>query len=223
MVLIIVQIRSGAKVLKLWYGCVANDSSMLPDVYNEYSGRRLDDGQLISDEYLAAAVVAFVGRTKTELTCVSSRCVVAEAASALGQCVEYSLSKLIDENVETAGNRTDAFTVLMKGAQERLHVPDKWRVEAPNKKLDLKNATIVWLQRKKLGWESSYTKQLEVMFVNVLANMPWTIDGNHQTLAYRGYHVPAHFEPFQGCNKPELGKKCKPIYGASPVILEDMC
>lgn len=34
-----------------------------------------------------------------------------------------------------AGSIIDVFTVLIKGAQERLHVPDKWTVEAPNKNL----------------------------------------------------------------------------------------
>ena len=37
--------------------------------------------------------------------------------------------------------KEDVFAVLMKGAQERCHVPEKWRAEAPvNKKLELNNA-----------------------------------------------------------------------------------
>lgn len=90
-----------------------------------------------------------------------------------------------------------------------MHVPDKWRIETPNKKLELKNHLIDWLQKNKLGWDSSYAKQLGVAFVNTLANtlglsmatiVPWLNEG---------MEVPPLFESFQGYNKPELNKKRK--------------
>ena len=160
-------------MLKAWYGCVVNDSSTLSDVYNDFSGGVLDGGSAISDDYLGAAVAAFVGRAKTNLTRVSSECPVGEAVSALGQYVEYLVTKATDEDVAPVGSldiRANAFSLLMQGAQERVHLPDKWRIETPNKKLELKNHVIDWLEKNRLGWEPSYAKQLGVAFITTLCN-----------------------------------------------------
>ena len=90
MVFLVAQIRCRAKVLKTWYGCVINDSNTISDVYSEFSGGELDGGLPISEEYLGGDVTASVGRTKTDLTRVSSQCPVGDAVSALGQYIEYN-------------------------------------------------------------------------------------------------------------------------------------
>ena len=54
-----------------------------------------------------AAVAAYIGRTKTSLTRVSSQCLVGEVVSALGQFDEYLLSKATDES--------DGLTLLTLG------------------------------------------------------------------------------------------------------------
>ena len=61
MVFIIVQIRSGAKVVKLWFGCVVNDSCTLSDIYNEFSRGDIDGGAPISDEYLEVSACIICG------------------------------------------------------------------------------------------------------------------------------------------------------------------
>ena len=208
MVFLVVQIRSGPKVLKPWYGCVINESCTLCDVFTEFSGGRLDGSLPIPAEYSGTAVEAFVGAKRTELTRVSCECTVGEAITALGQYVEYTVS-VMSMNVETSSNKADAMAILMKGTQERSNLPNKWRVDVPNQKLKLKNDIIDWLQTNKLGWEPSYSQQLGAAFVNALANTLWMIDGNHRTLADRGCQVPTMFEHFQGYNKPELRKKRK--------------
>lgn len=209
MVFLVVQIRSGPKVLKPWYGCVINESCTLCDVFTEFSGGRLDGSLPIPAEYSGTAVEAFVGAKRTELTRVSCECTVGEAITALGQYVEYTVSVDMSMNVETSSNKADAMAILMKGTQERSNLPNKWRVDVPNQKLKLKNDIIDWLQTNKLGWEPSYSQQLGAAFVNALANTLWMIDGNHRTLADRGCQVPTMFEHFQGYNKPELRKKRK--------------
>ena len=210
MVFIIVQVRSGAKLLKLWYGCVINESCTLSDVYTEFSSGKLDGGLPVPDEYLGAAVEASVGPKKTELIRVSCECPLGETVSALGQYIEYSVSTLPDRmDVDHSDARVDAVAILMRGALERSHLPNKWRIDQPNKKLKLKNDIIDWLQTNKLGWEPSYAQQLGVAFVNTLANTLWMIDGNHQTLADRSCQIPEMFDHFQGYNRPELRKKRK--------------
>ena len=100
MVFIIIQIRSGAKILKPWYGCVISESCTLSDVYTEFSSGRIDGGLPVPDEYLGTAIQAFLGPKKTELTPVNSECTVGEAISVLGQYVEYRVSVLPIENLE---------------------------------------------------------------------------------------------------------------------------
>ena len=76
-------------MLKSQYGCVFVDSRNLSDLYNEFSGGQLDGSSLLADKYLGASVVPFVGKTKADLTRVSSQCTVGEVVSALGQYVEF--------------------------------------------------------------------------------------------------------------------------------------
>ena len=108
MVFLVVQIRSGPKVLKPWYGCVINESCTLCDVFTEFSGGRLDGSLPIPAEYSGTAVEAFVGAKRTELTRVSCECTVGEAITALGQYVEYTVSVDMSMNVETSSNKADA-------------------------------------------------------------------------------------------------------------------
>ena len=171
MVFIILQIQSGTKVLKQWYGCVINESCTLSDVYTEFSNGRIDG----SYHYQ------------------------------IGQYVEYNVSTLPvrDSMCTETDTRVDAMAILMRGALQRSHLPDKWKMDSPNKKLKLKNDIIDWLQTNKLGWEPLYAQQLGVAFVNTLANTLWMIDGNHQTLADRSCQI----DHFQGYNRPELRKK----------------
>ena len=151
MVFIIVQIRSGAQVLKQWYGCVINESCTLSDVYTEFSSGRIDGSLPLPDEYLGTAVEAFVGPKKTELTRVNCECTVGDTISALGQYVEYNVSTLpVDSMCTETDTRVDTMAILMRGKLQRSHLPDKWKADSPNKKLKLKN-DIDWLQTNKLG------------------------------------------------------------------------
>ena len=74
MTFVILQIRSGAKVLKPWYGCVVPETSTVADVFTDFSSgaiERAGSGNAIPDEYRTAFVMARVGKTKTDLTHVS--------------------------------------------------------------------------------------------------------------------------------------------------------
>ena len=128
--------------MKPWYGCVINESCTLSDVYTEFSSGKLGGSLPVPDEYLGTAVEVFVGSKKTELTRVRCECTVGETISVLGQYVEYNLS-VEDLYTET---RVDAMAILKRGALQRSHLPDKWRIDLLNKKLKLKNNIIDWLQ-----------------------------------------------------------------------------
>ena len=93
MVFMVVQIRSGAKILKLWYGCVISESCTLPDVYTEFSSGRINGGLPVPEEYLGTAIQAFLGPKKTDLTPVNCECTVREAMSALGRVPHFSATR----------------------------------------------------------------------------------------------------------------------------------
>ena len=123
--------------MKPWYRCVINKSCTLSDAYTEFSSSKIDGGLPVPDEYLGTAVEAFVGPKKTELTRVNCECTVGEMISAQGQYVEYSVSMLPVNDLYTETS-VDALAILMRGAQQRSHLPDKWKIDLPKKKLKLK-------------------------------------------------------------------------------------
>ena len=88
-------------------------------MYTEFSSGRIDGGLPISDEYLGTAVQVFVGPKKAELTLVNSEFTVGKMISALGQYVEYSVSMLPLEELDTE-TREDALAILMIGTQQDL-------------------------------------------------------------------------------------------------------
>ena len=47
----VVQIKSGAKILKGWIGFKLKESSTMNDIYNGYASGSLDDGTCILDTY----------------------------------------------------------------------------------------------------------------------------------------------------------------------------
>ena len=90
--------------------------------------------------------------------------------------------------------------MLMQSSRSCHALPQKWKVVLPNRKLDLKNDIIDFLDKKKLGWSASYSQQCGKSFVNMLADVMWNIDGNHHTLHDRGHGVPALLGQFKGYN-----------------------
>ena len=115
---------------------------------------------MMARRYLRTTKGQLLLRTLEEqsLTHVSSQCPVGEAVSAFGQFVEFLLSKATDESdgltTESVDGKVNAFSLLMQGAQERVHVLDRWRIKIPNKKLELKNHVIDWLEKKQARMEA---------------------------------------------------------------------
>ena len=54
---VILQISSGAKVLKPWYGCVVPATSTVADVFTDFSSGVIGSGNAIPDEYRPGEIV----------------------------------------------------------------------------------------------------------------------------------------------------------------------
>lgn len=131
----------------------------------------------------------------------------------LGQYMNFAVVMKIQgavQNTETVPPsrpvHRDASTVLMQSSRLCHALPQKWQVLLPNRKLHLKNDIIDFLDKKRLGLSASHAQQCGKSFVNMLAEVMWNIDGNHQTLHDRGHGIPALFGPFKGYNLPEEEK-----------------
>ena len=215
---VILQIRSGAKVLKPWYGCVVPETSTVADVFTDFSSgaiERAGSGNAISDEYRTAFVEARVGKTKTDLTHVSPQCCVSDVVSYLGQYLEFSVAKPhtgvdeVPQGIPQNSGTQNAFELLMASSRQTASLPTKWEIKTPNKKLEMKNDLKDFLEKNKLGWDPAHVQQCGTTFINTVVEALWYIDGNHKTLSDRGYPVPTMFEAFTGYNRPEARKKRK--------------
>lgn len=150
---------------------------------------------------------AYVGKRKDELFQVDSLCTIEDVYGTLGHFVEFVLEEEKFEQSSQHLSGTNAFSVLLQGAKSRSCLPSQFIVN--NNKDKLKNDVISWLEKNKVGWSKDLAQTQGNKFVNILSNILWDIDGNHSTLASRGYGVPAILTQFEGYNKPEMRKRKK--------------
>ena len=123
MVFVILQIRCGARILKIWYGY--NTSSVI-DVYNDYSSGVLDNGLPLPDQYRSCSVTTQVGRNSSTMTQVSGNCLVGEVVNALGQYLEFSVSMPDDgSSVQKEVCQRDAFAMMMEASRCSNIVPQR--------------------------------------------------------------------------------------------------
>ena len=84
MVFLILQIRSGAKVLP-WYGCGASETCTLTNVYTKFSDGKIDWRSTNTRRVFGnSGVEAFARPKRAERTRVNCECAVGDAITALG-------------------------------------------------------------------------------------------------------------------------------------------
>ena len=133
---VIVQIRSGARPLKQWYGCIVGETTTVADVFADFSYGALDGGNAVPDEYRTSSVEATVGKTKSDMIHVSPQCCISDVVSALGQYVEFSVevagpsgadgvpSTSGSEQAQNSGTQ-NAFMLLMASSRQTASLPSK--------------------------------------------------------------------------------------------------
>ena len=94
----------------------------------------------------------------------------------------------------------NAFEALMT-AQKRKVWPKFKNIERPNKKYELHNKIVRWLQDMGLGWDLA-AASLGENFVAALCNQLWHLDPHRPKLAERGCAVPEYWDQFKGFNIP---------------------
>ena len=107
----------------------------------------------------------------------------------------------------------NAFTILMAHRSPSRTLPPRI-APARNKKDELHNAIIDWLEKEELAWSPSIECKTGFNTVCTLCDVLWYLDGHYSTLAERSCTVPLVFHQFSGYNRPELSKHRKRKVGA---------
>ena len=212
MVLLVLQIKCGAKIIKPWLGVSMGSSSrILRDIYNDFAGGVLDKGESIPENFNTLSIQGSVGKSKTDLTQVDMNATIGEVTGILGSFIEFNVAATSESNEydddDSSRAQTSAFSVLKMASTDKTKLPDKFKETTERNKL--KNSLIDWLSTENVGWSLQEKGFLGVQFVNTLSSVLWHIDGNHATLSQRGCRIPDAFTEFSGYNNPESHKKRK--------------
>ena len=80
-----------------WYGCGVSETCTLSNVYTKFSDGKIDwQSTNTQGVFGKSGVEAFAGPKRAELMRVSCECTVGDTIAALGQYVEYTVSRLLN-------------------------------------------------------------------------------------------------------------------------------
>lgn len=124
--------------------------------------------------------------------------------------------------------QTNAFDVLMRSSERRTSeeaagLPSP--INSPrNKKEELWNAIVLFLNDRNLKWQSKEVTTSGQALVKALVSTLWYIDGHHDVFGQRGFEIPKLFEGFQKYNTPQLSKHRKRERGnLSATEIQTLC
>ena len=203
MVFVVSQIRSGAKILKKWFGCSISDTCKFLELYSSMVDGSLDGTNIsISSDYATAVCHVRVGKSASgDFIDVQVDLEVTEVVKSLGIYVEYVVEKIDEsEPVKAPSLQSDVFRKMMQNAKDQQNLPE---IGEEKNKTRLQNDIIKYLNVNKVGWAKDSVGTLGLQFVDYLTDCLWYIDGSHATLESRSFGVPAELSHFQHYNKPE--------------------
>lgn len=218
MVFVVLQIICGPKILKKWFGCQVAETSSFVDVYSEFSSGNLDKGLPLDHEFNTVCTKVTVSQKNTDSGVeVQPALKICDVISFLGIFIQFHVSSHEEckakNLLESAGtstgspnivNQANAFSVLMNASKRADHLPPSFAGQT--NKIKMKNDILGMLKKNNVGWTAINAPSIGTQFVNTVAECLWLLDGNHHTLASRGYAIPKIFEVFSDYNKPETHK-----------------
>lgn len=134
--------------------------------------------------------------------------------SSFGKFVKFYVKKNDSINTDSTSGRPDAFAILMYSSRQqsaRQTIPSRVP-NVKNKKDELYNAIITFLENEELNWSPAEVERgVAGSTVSVLRDTLWYIDGHHPKLAERACGVPAVFKQFTNYNVPQRSKHRKRV------------
>ena len=81
---------------------------------------------------------------------------ISKVVSCLGHCIEFVVSTPDPLEVEapqcTQNSVVNSFSLMMAAQRSRKNLPKQYPVLKPNRRIDLKNDVLKWLEKNQLGW-----------------------------------------------------------------------
>lgn len=135
MAFVVLQIRSGMKVLKPWYGCNVPEQGTLADLFQSYASGILDNSQAIQEEYLNTAMSCFVGKSRQELTATSTTVPVGTVVTVLGCYIEFCVEAAEVFSPQSQSEGVNAASILMRAYKdfEAMYEKDTSENHCPSK------------------------------------------------------------------------------------------
>lgn len=137
-----------------------------------------------------------------------------DIVSCLGQYIEFVITEetIPDDSSGSSSensNTVNIFTLMMATQRNNKNLPPAFPENKPNRKIQLKNDILKWLETNELGWSTGACEQQGNKFINTLTETLWSLDGHAETLKSRGCGIPGMFEGFTGYNVPDKSKHRK--------------
>ena len=128
---------------------------------------------------------------------------VSSLVTSFGKHIKFYVKKQLG----SSNPPVNAFSIMMS-AQRQMLPP---LISQPrNKKDDLHNAVIQFLEKDSLTWTSSEVDcGLASMTVKTLTDVLWYVDGHQNKFSERSCHLPSLFGEFASYNKPEMAEHQK--------------
>ena len=206
MVLISIQVCSGAKVIRDWGLVPVSDNSTLLAVFQALCSGQIEsaDGWQLPEEYVNSPITCLVAQSQSARFQTVPITVKVEEAIEFGKYFKFLL-----QSPQPRVVKLDARAILMKSAGQ-LMWPEKYDCSRKNNRHQLHNDLIDFLQKKDLGWYKENVLSAGKPFVAQLGDILWQLDGHHPKLAAQQCAVPLYFAEFKGYNTPESYKQKRP-------------
>ena len=105
MVFVVLQIRSASKILKSWVGVTSSESTVLRDIYNDFTSGVVDKLECIPNEFNTVKICASVGKTKNEQTPVDLNAPIGDVVSVLGNFIDFNVTRTDEGTGPSAANQ----------------------------------------------------------------------------------------------------------------------
>lgn len=116
----------------------------------------------------------------------------------------------VEKQCGSSNPPVDAFSIMMSAQRAMCRMLPPLISQPRNKKDDLHNAVIHFLENDRLTWTSSEVDcGLASTTVKTLTDVLWYVDGHHNKFCERSCDLPSLFGEFASYNKPEMAKHRK--------------
>ena len=134
---------------------------------------------------------------------------VSSLVTSFGKHIKFYVKKQLGSS-NPPPPAVNAFSIMMSSQRQMCRMLPPLISQPRNKKDELHNAVIQFLEKDSLTWTSSEVDcDLASTTVKTLTDVLWYVDGHQNKFSERSCNLPSLFGEFAGYNKPEMAKHRK--------------